>query len=291
MAQKKTTRYTQWVPYRRFYTIWFVKKSLTTSKHCCIPITVYDVSPLLSLYCTGTTTKAFLIQCCVYLICSSVSFAIQNLCRLFFIIFFIEIVTLFGAMLSLSCSTFHSVHYVLQKKTHRIIFVAAALPFPLSMTFGSITKDGIFMHLRSSLLLVFFLFFLSYKCLSLHLTLHRTLFAFSNSYFSFSLHLSHTIRICSFSTLHGIKNTAHYVWVSLETFEKLSMFLNPELLIDYFSILLLWKFFESIQHSTFTTKPQFMLETCLSLSCNLLISLWSIKIPIPFTCLINCFEI
>lgn len=88
MAQKKTTRYTQWVPYRRFYTIWFVKKSLTTSKHCCIHITVYDVSPLLSLDCSGTTTKAFLIQCCVYLICSSVSFVIQNLCRLFFIIFY-----------------------------------------------------------------------------------------------------------------------------------------------------------------------------------------------------------
>lgn len=88
MAQKKTTRYTQRVPYRRFYTIWFVKKSLTTSKHCCIHITVYDVSPLLSHNCSGMTTKAFLIQCCVYLICSSVSFVLQNLCRLFFIIFY-----------------------------------------------------------------------------------------------------------------------------------------------------------------------------------------------------------
>lgn len=89
MAQKKTTRYTQWVPYRRFYTIWFVKKSLTTSKHCCIHITVYDVSPLLSLDCSSTTTKAFLIQCCVYLICSSVSFVIRKFVSFIFHYFFL----------------------------------------------------------------------------------------------------------------------------------------------------------------------------------------------------------
>lgn len=84
--------------------------------------------------------------------------SLYKICVVYFSLFFIEIVTLFGAMLSLSCSTFHSVHYVLQKKTHRIIFVAAALPFPLSTIFGSITKDAIFMHLRFSLLLVFFSF-------------------------------------------------------------------------------------------------------------------------------------
>lgn len=185
MAQKKTTRYTQWVPYRRFYTIWFVKKSLTTSKHCCIHITVYDVSPLLSLDCSGTTTKAFLIQCCVYLICSSVSFVIQNLCRLFFIIFYRNsyiircdvIPFLFNIPFSSLCTT-------KENTPNHLCCCCTSISVEYDFRInnqGCNLYASTFFSFACFFFLFFFLFFLSflfYKCLSLRLTLHSTLFAF-----------------------------------------------------------------------------------------------------------------
>lgn len=90
MAQKKTTRYTQWVPYRRFYTIWFVKKSLTTSKHIIVAYT----SPFMMYHHYFRSTAPARPQKRFWYSVAFIRFArlwvslYENLCRLFFIIFF-----------------------------------------------------------------------------------------------------------------------------------------------------------------------------------------------------------